>query len=83
MQKVKENSCSACFNEKLFFFFLGGGEFSRIHFLKNLLIFLCLVVTKFPKKSLLLRECIKLTHAPLVSMKNPSLFFLCVENDLF
>lgn len=74
MQKVKENSRSVCFNKKLFYFlfFWGVGEFSRIHFLENLLIFLCLVMTEFSKKSLLLRECTKLrkTHAPFVSMKN-------------
>ena len=66
---------------KNFFFCGGGGGFSRIHFLENLLIFLCLVLIEFSKKSLLLRECIKLwkTHAPFISMKN----FFFLENDLF
>ena len=70
------------FQCKTFFFGGGGwGGYSRIHFLENLLIFLCLVVIEFSKKSLLLRECIKLrkTHAPFISMKN----FFFLENDLF
>ena len=71
MQKLRKTH-DPFVSMKNFFFLGGGGGFSRIHFLENLLIFLCLVVIEFSKKSLLLRECIKLrkTHAPFISMKN-------------